>query len=53
MATKIKDRTALIPWVLFGILASIVVYVEIKEARRKKAVQMKEDVLYIAPKTSL
>jgi hypothetical protein len=45
--TTIPDRTAMIPFVLFGILAAVVTYCIIKGNR--KVVKMKEDVLYIKP----
>lgn len=49
----IKDKTAVIPFILFGILAAIVAFSIWKGTRRGGAVQMKEDVLYIKPKESL
>ena len=44
-----KDRTALIPIVLFGILAIIVTVSIIKGTHRGDYERMKEDVLYIKP----
>jgi hypothetical protein len=49
--TIIPDRTAIVPFVLFGILAAVVTYCIIKGNR--KVVKMKEDVLYIKPAPEL
>lgn len=51
--TKIPDHGALIPFVLFGILAAIVTFCIIKGTYHKKTVQMEEDVLYIKPQPKL
>lgn len=47
--TTIPDRTAIVPFVLFGILAAVVTYSIIKGTRRGTSVRMKEDVLYVKP----
>jgi hypothetical protein len=50
---EIKDRTAAMPFILFVIFAGVVGYCIYKGTKRNKVVEMKEDVLYVAPKSSL
>jgi hypothetical protein len=53
MAAHIKDRTALVPIVLFVILAGVVASVMIKNSRRNRVVRMEEEVIYVRPAGSL
>jgi len=46
------DRTAMVPFILFGIFAAIVTYCIIR-GTRKGVVKMEEDVLYIKPESKL
>ena len=50
--TVIPDRTALIPFVIFAIIAGVVTYC-IWKGTRSGVVQMKEDTLYIKPKAKI
>jgi hypothetical protein len=48
--TVVPDRTAWIPWILFGIFAAIVGYAIWKGCGGgNKTEQMEEDVLYVKP----
>jgi hypothetical protein len=45
---KLRDKTELIPFILFAIFVGVITFCIIK-GTRKGTVQMKEDVLYIKP----